>query len=313
MVPSSIPAIADCRAAGTRSLANRQALFTAYSVALMFAGANVLAAVVNVSIDDASSSHLVLIPFISAALIYGDRATIFSSAAVPSRFGLALIATALIGVVVTTAYHPLSESPDALTLQVTALLLLWSGGFLLCYGVQAGRAALFPLLFLVLMIPIPHALLRVVIQLLTEGTSEVLAGLFALVGTPYLRHGAVFSFPGVSIRIADECSGIRSTISLIIVGAIAAKTCLARPWTRAVFAAALVAMSVVKNAIRIATLTLLAIHVDKGFLTGRLHQQGGIVFFLVTVMLLAPLLVMLRRSERVDDALQPPRPSFEIA
>jgi exosortase len=312
-VPSSIPAIVDCRAAGSRTLGNRHALFTAYSVALMFAGAHVLAAVVKLSIEDASSSHLVLIPFISAALIYGNRGTIFSSAAAPSRLGLALISAALIGVVITTAYHPLAESADALTLQVTALLLLWSGGFLLCYGLQAARAALFPLLFLVLMIPIPHALLRVVIRLLTQGTSEVLAGLFALVGTPYLRHGTVFSFPGVSIRIADECSGIRSTISLIIVGALAAKTCLTKPWTRAVFAAALVAMSVVKNAIRIATLTLLAIHVDKGFLTGRLHQQGGIVFFLATVMLLAPLLVILRRSERVDDAPRPARASFEIA
>jgi hypothetical protein len=72
-------------------------------------------------------------------------------------------------------------------------------------------------------------------------------------------------------------------------------------------------MTVVKNAIRIATLTLLAMHVDIGFLTGRLHQQGGILFFLVTVILVAPLLALLRRSETVRDDRRSAQPLCEHA
>jgi hypothetical protein len=58
-------------------------------------------------------------------------------------------------------------------------------------------------------------------------------------------------------------------------------------------------MAMFKNAIRIATLSLLAIHVDIGFVGGSdLHRKGGIVFFVTTLLLIAPILWFLRRSER---------------
>jgi hypothetical protein len=38
-------------------------------------------------------------------------------------------------------------------------------------------------------------------------------------------------------------------------------------------------------------------YVDPGFLTGRLHHQGGIVFFLIGLLLLLPVLWFLQRGE----------------
>jgi exosortase/archaeosortase family protein len=60
---------------------------------------------------------------------------------------------------------------------------------------------------------------------------------------------------------------------------------------------AILPLAVLKNGIRIVTLTLLAIHVDPGFLSGQLHHEGGIVFFLLSLAMLAPLLFILRRYE----------------
>jgi exosortase/archaeosortase family protein len=56
---------------------------------------------------------------------------------------------------------------------------------------------------------------------------------------------------------------------------------------------------IVKNGIRIATLTLLSIHVDPGFLSGRLHHQGGFVFFFLGLALLGPVLWFLTERETV--------------
>ena len=56
-------------------------------------------------------------------------------------------------------------------------------------------------------------------------------------------------------------------------------------------------MMILKNGIRIATLTLLAMYVDPGFLYGRLHHQGGVVFFLIGLLLLLPILLLLQKSE----------------
>jgi exosortase/archaeosortase family protein len=72
-----------------------------------------------------------------------------------------------------------------------------------------------------------------------------------------------------------------------------------RSWTRR---AALVMIAVpllmLKNAIRIDTLSLLSIHVDPGIIEGRLHHEGGIVFFALGLVLLYPVLLALIKSER---------------
>ena len=54
---------------------------------------------------------------------------------------------------------------------------------------------------------------------------------------------------------------------------------------------------IVKNGIRIVTLTLLAMYVDPSFLFGKLHRQGGIVFFLLGLLLLVPIYLALQVGE----------------
>jgi exosortase/archaeosortase family protein len=54
---------------------------------------------------------------------------------------------------------------------------------------------------------------------------------------------------------------------------------------------------ILKNGIRIVSLTVLAMRVDPRFLYGKLHSQGGIVFFILSLLLLAPILWLLRRGE----------------
>ena len=56
-------------------------------------------------------------------------------------------------------------------------------------------------------------------------------------------------------------------------------------------------VSIVKNAIRIVTLTLLSVYVDPSFLRGSLHHDGGFVFFLLALAILFPVLLLLQKSE----------------
>ena len=63
--------------------------------------------------------------------------------------------------------------------------------------------------------------------------------------------------------------------------------------------------AILKNAIRIVALTLLSIHVDPGFLTGQLHHEGGIVFFVLALVLTFPILVLLRSLETRRIAARP--------
>ena len=61
--------------------------------------------------------------------------------------------------------------------------------------------------------------------------------------------------------------------------------------------AVIVPVTILKNGIRIVTLSMLAMHVDPGFLNGQLHHEGGIAFFVLGLVILAPVLAVLRKSE----------------
>ena len=183
-----------------------------------------------------------------------------------------------------------------------AIVLIWFGAFLLCYGTEAWRRASFPLLFLLLMVPLPPAVLERSIYLLQQGSTEIAYLLFKASGTPVLRQGFVLSIPGVAIEVAKECSGIRSSVALFITCLLAAHLFLRTKWRMFVFALLSLPLAVVKNGIRIATLTLLSVYVDPGFLTGRLHHQGGFVFFFIALAILAPVLIFFQKSEEKERA-----------
>ena len=121
--------------------------------------------------------------------------------------------------------------------------------------------------------------------------------IFHLTGTPAVRDGMFFAVPGVIIEITRECSGIRSTIATLITCLLAGYLILQGTRNRAVLLLVAVPVVILKNGIRISTLTLLAVHVDPAFLDGRLHHDGGVVFFLTGLALLLPVLWGLHRTE----------------
>jgi exosortase/archaeosortase family protein len=58
-----------------------------------------------------------------------------------------------------------------------------------------------------------------------------------------------------------------------------------------------VPLSVAKNGLRIFTIAMLGTRVDPGYLTGRLHHQGGIVFFAIILVAVFALIWILRKGE----------------
>jgi exosortase len=202
-----------------------------------------------------------------------------------------------IGYAVVTSVRPFSGSQDELALRMPALVVLWIGAFLLAFGPRALRAAGFAVAFLVFTIPFPTVILDGLTQLLKRGSTEVVATLFALTGTPVHRDGFQFALSTVSIEIADECSGIRSTIALALTALLASHRWLKSGWKQALLVLAILPVTIFKNSVRITTLSLLANYVNPNYLAGRLHHDGGVLFFLIALALLLPLLAILRRSE----------------
>jgi len=242
-------------------------------------------------------SHIMLVPLIAMVLVFQHRRAMISPAGASWRAGLALIVAGVSLYLLGQRHTGSFSRNDQLSVAMFAVVIVWIGAFTLCYGAGALRRGLFPMLFLFLMVPIPDALLNQMIAWLLAGSAEVSYALLALSGVPFVRTGWVFSFAEFAVEIADECSGIRSSLALLVLSLLCGHLMLRSTWAKAVFVVVTLPILIVKNGIRIVTLSLLSLYIDRGFLTGSLHQQGGVVFFLIALMLLVPVLRLLQRLE----------------
>src|SRR5215468_3521702 len=253
---------------------------------------------VRYALSNDNASHAILIPAICIWILYLERERIFATLDSDLRSASLFFLPGCLAAAACFFYGTHFSELNQLSLCVFALILFWIAGFAFSFGRTALRRASFPLTFLLLTIPIPDFLLDRAIYLLQKGTTEIAAVLFDWSGVPALRDGFVFHLARANIEVARECSGIRSSLALIIIAILVAHFYLRSFWRRAALVLVGLFVMLLKNAIRIVTLTLLASYVDPGFLYGNLHREGGVVFFLIGLAILAPLLWWLERSER---------------
>ena len=247
--------------------------------------------------NDESASHILLVPLIAATLLYLERKPLERNGSRDYRIALCFAIPAITCALLASR-NGWSDSKHQLSSFILALWLFLIAGFVAILGSKTARNSFFPLAFLAFAIPMPDAILNRVIYWLQAGSAEIASFFFDLSGAPVLREGMVFRLSKVSIIVARECSGIRSSIALLILAVLVAHFSFRPLWKKCAFVAAGLMMMLVKNGIRIATLTLLANYVDVDFLTGKLHHRGGIVFFLIGLLILVPVFWLLQRGER---------------
>jgi exosortase len=288
----------------------RWLLFAGWLACSVVVSWSAFAALLRYSFGNDDASHILLIPLISAWLMLIDRRGIFKSLSSDAAVCLTLLVPGIAAVLWSIRTQPVSPSLCAF-----GLVLVWIAGFALAFGRDALKAAQFPLMFLFLFIPLPEALLSRVVYFLQKGSAEISALLFGLTPLPVLRDGFVFHLPRFSIEVARECSGIRSSIALLVIAILVGHFFLWTWWKQVVFVLAGIVVMIVKNGIRIVTLTVLATYVDPGFLYGNLHREGGVVFFLIGLLLLAPVFWILQTGEHAPDLepvkLPEPEPAIE--
>ena len=243
------------------------------------------------------SSHLVLMPLVIGYLLYSKRQAIFANTSYAPLPSAALAAAALVALLLRHSHISLSYQAVPTLVVITALLFALAG-FWFCYGNRSFRAAAFPFLMLFFIVPIPAPLMDSIIRSLQLGSAQLTAWMFTVLGVPNIREGFTMTLPGFEIEVARECSGINSTIALLITMCLVAHESLQRTSNRLIFLLLTIPLSIVKNAIRIVTLVLLSMYVDRGFLTGRLHHEGGFVFFIITLLLMIPIWKVLNHFEQ---------------
>ena len=251
--------------------------------------------------DDELYSHIFGIPLISAYFVYVKRRGIFQNVVYSLNTGIVILILGSVFYMLGFNQGNRLTQNDYLSLMTFSLVITWVGGFILFYGMESVKTNLFPFLFLFFMVPIPGLIAETIISLLQIASTEVAYGILKLTGVPIFRDGFIFHFPRISIEVAPQCSGIRSSIALLITSVIAGKMFLKTGWRRISLALSIFPITIMKNGLRIVTLSLLGAFVDERILSSALHKKGGIPFFFVALTFLMLVLWFLRRSEKGTD------------
>ena len=255
------------------------------------------------AIRDDQYTHILLILPVSVALIFADWKPPEPSTGMSWSIGSGLLVTAALVIVLARVGAASLHSDEQLSLHMLALVVWWIGAFIVCFGTRAFRCALFPLCFMLWLVPFPVFVLNSIIRLLQAGSVASAHLLFAAIGLPVAEDGTLLTIPGLTVEVARECSSIRSSLMLVVTTMVLGQTLLRSAWQKTLVIALAIPLSVTKNGLRIFVLAMLATRVDRSYLTGRLHHQGGIIYFLIALAIIVLLIGMARhREQRLGDA-----------
>ncbi|HEY1849192.1 MAG TPA: exosortase [Opitutaceae bacterium] len=245
-------------------------------------------------------SYILLVPLVSGYLVWIRRADLLRPAEPSPAFGAAVGAMG-VALLLLDYHFGGGRSPDAvnsIALETASLLLVGTSAGAWLLGAACLRRLLFPLAFLILVIPIPTFLVGRIQHLLQTGSAAVAYAFFRISGTPVYFSSLIFQLPGISIEVAPECSGLRSTLALFMTSLVAAHMLLRSNWRRTALIIVVIPLALLRNGFRVYVIGQLCVSIGPEMINSYIHRRGGPYFFLLSLVPLLAVLLVLMKSER---------------
>jgi exosortase D (VPLPA-CTERM-specific) len=221
-------------------------------------------------------SHGIIIPILSAVLIWQQRAQLRRLPFSGSWLGLGLIAAGLV-------LRYVGELATLQTLQHYAFLLVIYGLVLALTGPVIFRRLWMPLLILVFAIPLPSFVdnaLSLQLQLLS---SQLGVWVIRAAGISVLLEGNIIDLGSYQLEVAEACSGLRYLFPLMTLAFIVAYVFRAPIWKRTVLFLSSIPITVLMNSLRIGIIGITVENWGQKMAEGALHELEGWVVFMFSI------------------------------
>lgn len=237
----------------------------------------VLAKLISNLAHSEDDSFGLLLPLVSGYIIYLKWPEIRRRPWQPSWAGLVVLAFGLSIYIVGELAAELYTTRFSFVVVLTGLLCL-AGGWKLV------RLLGFPLLLLVLMLPLPELITNKLTLPLQLISSQFATDILQLLGIPVLRQGNIIDLGTRQLQVVSACSGLRYILALLALGCIYCYFYQRRTWKVTVLLAALVPMAILANSLRVTSMAFFP-----SLLKGFWHGFSGWLIFLFCLAALAML------------------------
>ena len=162
-----------------------------------------LVATLELALRNDAYTHIFLILPISIALIFLEWRSPKVHPRSDFRTGCMLLVMAVLVGFVGDRWWKAGSLPadEQLSLGMLAVVIWWIGSFVCCFGTRTTRMFIFPLCFLLLLVPLPEFALNHVVGFLQQGSACAASLLFVIARVPVAQDGVVLSIPGLTSRL----------------------------------------------------------------------------------------------------------------
>jgi exosortase len=222
--------------------------------------------------DDANYTHGFLVPLFSLYLVWRQRSRLRTLPRTGSSLGIPVL-------VAGAALLYLGDLGADNFLMRSSLIVIIAGLILFHLGKPILRAVMFPLAFLLFMVPWPGVVFYAVTFPLQRLAAEQAAWALEMLGVPVLLDGNVIHLAQLSLGVTEACSGIRSLISLFAGASAWAYLLLPVGWSMVFFVAATLPITILANAARVVLTGLIGQTFGVEYASGFFHEFAGLVIY----------------------------------
>lgn len=224
-------------------------------------------------------SHGVLIPFITAFLIWQKRDRLEQLPFVGSWIGLLMV---ILGV----SLLFMGKLSTLYTIMEYSFVLVLAGLVLAIMGWQAFKIILAPMTMLLLMVPLPNFILNNLSAELQLISSTLGVWFIKLFDISVALEGNVIDLGTLKLQVVEACSGLRYLFPLMAFGFIAAYLFKAPLWKRAVVFLSTIPITIFMNSFRIGFIGVTVEYWGSSMAEGFLHDFEGWIVFMFSAGLL---------------------------
>jgi exosortase len=228
---------------------------------------------------DSYYSHGFLVPLVSLYLIWQKKDELRVLKKESSKWGLRLI-------VLGTFFYLISSLLRIYFSSGFSFIIVFYGLILHFFGEKIFKKILFPLFFLVFMIPLPLVIIRNISFRLKIFAAIISAQTLNAMRIPALREGSIIKMRSAHVTVDDVCSGLRSLISLTALGSIFAYWMKGSAVKKVLVFLSTIPIAIITNVCRVVLLSSISEIWGPQYAVGFIHDASGFMVFALAFILL---------------------------